>query len=79
MTPIQPFSTRLNQEQRATLKELAAWLNWSESDVIRYCITSIHEICQQPDGEIPVIIRMAREGRQNYIGVRNKPGISGGK
>ena len=77
MVPIQPVSTRLNDEQRAKLNDLAEWLNWSESDVVRFCISSVHEIvCQKPNGEIPVMIRMAREGRRNPIRIRKKQGGS---
>jgi len=75
MVPIQPVSTRLNEEQRAKLNDLAEWLNWSESDVVRYCVLSVHEIvCQKPKAKIPVMIRMAREGRRNPICTRKKKG-----
>jgi predicted transcriptional regulator len=75
MVPIQPVSTRLNDEQRAKLNDLAEWLNWSESDVMRYCVLSVHEIvCQKPKAEIPVMIRMAREGRRNPVRLRKKQG-----
>jgi hypothetical protein len=77
MVPIQPVSTRLNDEQRAKLNDLAEWLNWSESDVMRYCVLSVHEIvCQKPKAEIPVMIRMAREGRRNPVRLRKKQGGS---
>ena len=75
MVPIQPVSTRLNDEQRAKLNDLAEWLNWSESDVVRYAVLSIHEIvCQNSEAEIPVMIRMAREGRRNPVRIRKKKG-----
>jgi len=75
MVPIQPVSTRLNDEQRAKLNDLAEWLNWSESDVVRYAVLSIHEIvCQNSETEIPVMIRMAREGRRNPVQFRKKKG-----
>jgi len=77
MVPIQPVSTRLNDEQRAKLNDLAEWLNWSESDVVRYCVLSVHEIvCQKPKAAIPVMIRMAREGRRNPVRIRKKQGGS---
>jgi hypothetical protein len=74
MIPIQPISTRLSEEQRDKLNDLVAWLNWSESDIMRYSLVSIHEIVSQDaDGKMPVMIRMAREGRRTPIGIRNKP------
>jgi hypothetical protein len=75
MIPIQPVSTRLSDEQRAKLQDLAEWLNWSESDVVRYCVLSVHQIvCQKPRDEPPVMIRMAREGRRNPVSTPKKRG-----
>jgi predicted transcriptional regulator len=77
MIPIQPVSTRLNDEQRVRLRELAQWLNWSESDVIRFSIQSVHQIvCQKSRNEIPAMIRMAREGRRNPICTGRKQGTA---
>lgn len=65
MIPLQPFSVKFTDEERAKLKALASALGWNESKAVRESVAAVIYLVGHPEGEtLPKIIGMARHAVQ---------------
>lgn len=61
MIPLQPFSVKFTDEERAKLKALASALGWNESKVVRDSVAAVIYLVGHPESEsVPKVIGLAR-------------------
>lgn len=65
MIPLQPFSVKFTDEERAKLKALASALGWNESKVVRDSVAAVIYLVGHSESEtVPKIIGLARHAIQ---------------
>ena len=61
MIPIQPFSVKLNDEERVRLKEMSQLLGCTDGKAIRDALDAIYQMIHEPaSNACPQIVEIAR-------------------